>query len=105
MDDLLLMDVGESSHDLLQIVLCLQFADAFSFFEHFVKRVVAAQFEHHIDVVCIFEDVIECHHVAMLKCLVNFDLSDKLRRWGSTFCFALLFFSVSLDTILMAERR
>lgn len=66
---------------------------------------VAAKLKHHVDVVGVLEDVVEGHHVAVLQRLVNLDLGDQLRGGRSTFCLALLFLSVSFETIFMAVAR
>lgn len=66
MYDLLLMDIRQSCHNLLQVVLCLQLADALSFLQHLIQRVVAAQLQHHVDILRILEDVVEGDDVAVL---------------------------------------
>lgn len=67
MDNLLLVDVGESSHYLLQVVLYLNLADAFALLQHFVEGLVAAEFQHHVDVLGVLEDMVEGYHVAVLE--------------------------------------
>jgi hypothetical protein len=49
--------------------------------------------------------VVEGDYVAVLECLVDLDLGDQLHGEGGTFCLALLFFSVSFETIFMAAIR
>ncbi len=67
MDDLLAVDIDQPLHDVVEVVLQLQFADPFALLHHFVERVVAAQFHHHVDVVAVLEDVVEKHDVLVVQ--------------------------------------
>ena len=67
MYDFVLMGVDESLHELIEIVLQFCFCDSFSFFDHFVEGVVAAQFKDDVDVLGIFEDVIKEKNIFMVE--------------------------------------
>lgn len=75
-DDLLVVDVEQSLDDVVEVVLKLEFGDAFALLHHLVEGVVAAEFEDHVDVVAVLEDVIEQHDVLVLQRLVDLDFSD-----------------------------
>ena len=80
MYDFVLMGVDESLNKLIEIVLQFCFCDSFSFFDHLVEGVIAAEFQDDIDVLGILEDVIKEKNIFMLEGFVDFDLSDKLNR-------------------------
>ncbi len=103
MDDLLVVDVDEALDEVIEIVLKFGLSDAFALFHHFVESVVRAQFEHNVHILTVFEDVVEQHDILMFQRFMYFNFSDELGRGESTFCLALFFFKVYLETILMAD--
>lgn len=66
MYDLLLVDIRQPGHNLLQVVLCLQLANTLSLLQHLIQRMMAAELQYHIDILRILEDVVEGDYVAML---------------------------------------
>jgi hypothetical protein len=74
-DDFLVVDIEESLDDVVEVVLEFEFADAFALLHHFVEGVVAAEFEYHVDVLAVLEDVIEQHYVFVLQRFMDFDFS------------------------------
>ena len=63
---------------------------------------VAAELEDYVDVLGILEDMVEKQDVFVVERFVDFNLGDQLDKRGGTFCLALDFLRVYLDTILTA---
>ena len=103
MDDFLVVDVDEALDEVVEVVLQLRFCDALALFHHLVEGVVRAELEHNVDVLAVLEDVVEQQDVLMFQGFVDFNFSDELNRRMGTFCLALFFFKVYLETILMAD--
>ena len=66
MDDFVLMEVFEGSHDLREIVLGLHLCQSFPPFYEFVESVVGAYFQEDVHILVVFEDMFEFYNVRVV---------------------------------------
>ena len=89
MNDLLLVDILQSTDDLVAIILCFHFSYSLSPLYQLVQSLVRADLQQNIDVLGVLEGVFEAHHVGRFQVFVDFDFRLQLRvKDACTFYFA-----------------
>jgi len=71
------VQILQCNHNLLHIALNFKLCESLPPFDKFIQRVIRAQFQQDINVLVIFEDVLESDNVLMIETLVNFNFRNK----------------------------
>ena len=85
MNDAVRVQILECVDDLHCVTLHFEFVESLAPFQQLVHTCILAQFEQNIDILAIFEKVLEVTHVCMLDGAVNLDLTHEL-LFGTTLC-------------------
>lgn len=102
-DDILLVNVLDSNHKLMHVVLNLEFCQFFSSLNKFVQCLVVAELQYDIHKLRVLEMVFELDDVRGLNLWVDFYLWCELRIIGKhTFSLAFDLVRVDLSIILTA---
>jgi hypothetical protein len=72
------VQILEGANYLQRVALHLQFVEPLPPFEQVVERLVLADFEENVNVLCIFEKVIELANMLVLQTPVDFDFAHQL---------------------------
>jgi hypothetical protein len=102
-DDLGAVDVDEAFGQLRDEELRLIFVESLLLLEEFIEGVVATEFEQHVHILIVFENMFEPNNSSMFQHFVDFDFGDELHMGSSTFCLALAFLRFYLLMILIAH--
>lgn len=105
MDDFVVVQIDEGVHNLPQVILDFDFRQSLSALDELIKCLVGAHFQQDVNVLVIFEHVLELYNVLVAQWLVNLYLSDQLHEDSFTFCLARERFRELFAIILAAETR
>ena len=80
MDDLLLMQVLASIYQLTNVALSFQLRQTLSPPHQFIQALVSAYFEHNVDTLFVFEELLKADNLLIVEGLVDLDLACQLQR-------------------------
>lgn len=80
MYDSVVMEIFEGQSDLVQIALCLNFSYPLPSLDELVECLMGAELEKDVDIVLVFEEVLEPNNILILQGLVDFDLRCELGK-------------------------
>ena len=105
MDDLVLMQVDQRPHDLMQVILHFNLRQSLPSLYQLVQGLVGAYLQQDVHVVVVLEDVFKLDDVLVAEGLVDLDFGDELDVRRVTFCLARDRFKEFLAMILAARTR
>lgn len=73
MDNATAMDILDASCDLMDIVFCLHFGDPLAAFYELVQGLVRAELKNYVDILLVFEVVVEADYVGRAEGSVDLD--------------------------------
>lgn len=78
MDDAVTVEVFNRRADLIYIALDFNFMKALSATKQLIERLVLAELEQNVDVLCILEEMLEADDVVVMETAVDLDLTHEL---------------------------
>ena len=78
MNDAMTVKVLNGGTDLVDVALHLELVQALTAAQQLVQRLVLAQLQEDVDVLCVFKEVLEAYDVVLVKRAVNLNLTHKL---------------------------
>lgn len=75
------MQIDQPFNKLRYKILSLILGKPFSLFKYIIKSIIATQFHKNVNILVIFENMIEPNNSPMLQCLMNLDFSNELNYY------------------------
>lgn len=86
------MQIDQPFNKLRYKILSLILGKSFSLFKYIIESIIATQFHKNVNILVIFENMIEPNNSPMLQCLMNLDFSNELNYYYFYFLLSFCFF-------------